>query len=58
MPIVEGYSRKSIGKNIKAEVENGKSPKQATAIALDVADKAARKRGRPEKSPKGKKAGK
>ena len=45
MPVIKGYSKKSISKNIKTEMRSGKSRKQATAIALSVARKA-RKRKR------------
>ena len=54
MPIKKGYSRKSIGKNIKTEMESGKPKKQAIAIALNVAREAAKKAGKPAKGPKGK----
>lgn len=43
MPLIKGYSRKSIGKNIKVEEGAGKPKKQAIAIALDVARRAAKK---------------
>ena len=46
MPLIKGYSRKSINKNIKTEMRSGKSRKQAVAIALSVAKKAKRKRTR------------
>jgi hypothetical protein len=54
MPTVKGYSRKAIGANIKAELKSGraKSQKQAVAIALDIARKAAKKAGVPSKGPK------
>jgi hypothetical protein len=51
MPLKKGYSRKSIGKNIKTEMDNGKGNKQAIAIALSVARRAAKKAGTPEKGP-------
>lgn len=52
MPLTKGYSRKSIGKNIKAEEKAGRPHKQAIAIALSVARKAAMKAGKPGKAPK------
>lgn len=59
MPLAKGYSRRSISKNITAEMKTGKkSRKQAVAIALDVARKAAAKAGKPSKAPKRKKGNK
>jgi hypothetical protein len=54
MPLKKGYSRKSIGANIKAEMKAGKPSKQAIAIALNTASNAAEKAGKPAKAPKGK----
>jgi len=51
MPLKKGYSRSSIGKNIKMEMES-KPKKQAIAIALNVARDAAMKAGKPSKAPK------
>ena len=52
MSLKKGYSRKSIGKNIKAEEKAGKPKKQAIAIALNTARTAAKKAGKPGKAPK------
>ncbi len=52
MPLKKGYSRKSIGENIKTEMRAGKSLDQATAIALSTAERAAKRAGKPSKAPK------
>lgn len=52
MPLKKGYSRSSIGKNIKMEEKAGRPKKQAIAIALNVAREAAMKDGKPSKAPK------
>lgn len=52
MPLKKGYSRSSIGKNIKMEEKAGRPKKQAIAIALNVAREAAMKAGKPGKAPK------
>lgn len=43
MPLVKGYSKKTVSKNIKTEMKHGKPQKQAVAIALSVAKRAGSK---------------
>lgn len=43
MPLKKGFTKDSIGANIKREERRGKPKKQAVAIALNVARKAKRK---------------
>jgi hypothetical protein len=50
MPLKKGFSRATIGKNIKMEEKSGRPRKQAIAIALNVARDAAMKAGKPSKA--------
>lgn len=47
MPLVKGYSKKSVSKNISKEMKAGRPQKQAIAIALNTARIAAKKAGKP-----------
>lgn len=44
VPLIKGYSKKSISKNIALEMSHNKSQAQAVAIALSTARKAKAKR--------------
>jgi hypothetical protein len=46
MPIKKGYSKATIGKNIRREIRAGVPKKQAIAIALNTARAAAKKAGK------------
>lgn len=46
MPLVKGHSTKAVSTNIRREVEAGTPKKQAVAIALSVARRAAKKSGK------------
>ena len=48
MPLKKGYSKKSVSANIKTEMAAGKPQRQAVAIALDVARRAKKKKGKIE----------
>ena len=49
MPLIRGYSKKSVSSNIKEELKAGKSQKQAVAIALSVAREAKKKAAKRKK---------
>jgi hypothetical protein len=55
MPLTKGYSKKAVSKNIKTEMKAGMPQKQAVAVALSTARKAALKAGKPSKAPAAKK---
>ena len=44
MPLKRGYSKRTIKSNIATEIQSGKKPSQAAAIAYSVARKAKRKK--------------
>ena len=46
MPLKRGYSPKTISSNIKTEMRHGKPQRQAVAIALSTARKAAKRAGK------------
>jgi hypothetical protein len=46
MPLKKGKGRKAVSSNIKTEIAAGKPQRQAVAIALSVAGKSKRKRGK------------
>jgi len=55
MPMKQGYSKKTIGKNVAMEMKSGKPRKQAVAMALSMASKSAKSAGKPRKAPMKKK---
>lgn len=48
MPLKKGYSKKSVSANIRTEMAAGKPQRQAVAVALDVARRARKKKGKIE----------
>jgi hypothetical protein len=52
MPLIHGFTRKSVSTNIKRLRKEGKSKAQSVAIALETARRAAKKKGKPSKAPK------
>ena len=46
MPLLKGFSRKTISRNIRSEIHAGRPRKQAIAMALDTARVSAREAGK------------
>lgn len=51
MPLKQGYSKPSIGDNLKKLRSEGYEERQSRAIALSQARRAAKKAGKPEAGP-------
>jgi hypothetical protein len=46
MPLMQGYGKKTISRNISTEVRAGRPQKQAVAIALETARRSAKAAGK------------
>jgi len=46
VPLKKGFSKKTIGENIGAEIASGRPKRQAVAISLSTAREAAKKAGK------------